>query len=109
MRPRANPKPASISSGEPSLFRPARFQWPTIRRYAIAPDSRAYYKSGELPSICAQIGPLNASMGIPFWGQRCVSNTTKSSFLRSILSIAIPLSRFCRCCPPGDTPAPAAW
>ena len=85
------------SSGEPILFfRPGQFPNGNDPEYEIDPDSRAYYKSGELPSILRALGPLNASMGIPFWVTAfAFSNTTKIILLAiPILSIAIPLSRF---------------
>jgi hypothetical protein len=92
-----NPKPGFDSSGEPILFfRPGQFPNGNDPEYEIDPDSRAYYKSGELPSILRAVGPLNASLGIPFWVTAfAFSNTTKIILLAiPILSIAIPLSRF---------------
>ena len=92
-----NPKPGFDSSGEPILFfRPGQFPNGNDPEYELDPDSRAYYKSGELPSILRAVGPLNASMGIPFWVTAfAFSNTTKIILLAiPILSIAIPLSRF---------------
>jgi hypothetical protein len=92
-----NPKPGFDPSGEPILFfRAGQFPNGNDSEYEIDPDSRAYYKSGELPSILRAVGPLNASMGIPFWVTAfAFSNTTKIILLAiPILSITIPLSRF---------------
>src|SRR5262245_8687949 len=92
-----NPKPGFDSSGEPILFfHPGQFPNGNDPEYEIDPDSRAYYKTGELPAILRAVGPLNASLGIPFWVTAfAFSNTTKIILLAiPILSIAIPLSRF---------------
>ena len=92
-----NSKPGFDSSGEPILFfRAGQFPHGNDSEYEIDPDSRAYYKSGELPSILRAVGPLNASLGIPFWVTAfAFSNTTKIILLAiPILSITIPLSRF---------------
>src|SRR5215471_16462204 len=92
-----NPKPGFDASGEPILFfRAGQFPNGNDPEFEIDPDSRAYYKSGDLPSILRAVGPLNASLGIPFWVTAfAFLNTTKILLLAiPILSIAIPLSRF---------------
>jgi len=92
-----NPKPGFDASGEPILFfRAGQFPNGNDPEFEIDPDSRAYYKTGDLPSILRAVGPLNASLGIPFWVTAfAFLNTTKILLLAiPILSIAIPLSRF---------------
>jgi len=93
----ANPKPGFDPSGEPVLFyRAGQFPNGNDPEFELDPDSRAYYKSGELPAILRAVGPINASLGIPFWVTAfAFLNTTKIIFLAiPILSIAIPLTRF---------------
>ena len=97
MRPSANPKPGFDRSGEPVLFhRAGQFPHANDPEYEVDPDARAHYKSGELPVLLRAVGPLNASMGIPFWVTAfAFLNATKIILLAiPILSIAIPLSRF---------------
>jgi TRAP-type uncharacterized transport system substrate-binding protein len=93
----ANPKPGFDRSGEPVLFYHAG-QFPNANdpEFQVEPDSRSYYKSGELPVLLRAIGPLNASIGIPFWVTAfAFLHATKIVFLAiPILSITIPLSRF---------------
>jgi TRAP-type uncharacterized transport system substrate-binding protein len=92
-----NPKPGFDPSGEPILFfRAGQFPNGNDPEFEIDPDSRAYYKTGDLPSILRAVGPLNASLGIPFWVTAfAFLNTTKIVLLAiPILSIAIPLTRF---------------
>jgi uncharacterized protein len=92
----ANPKPGFDRAGEPILFYHAG-QFPNANdpEYEVDADSKAYYKSGELPVLLRATGPLNASLGIPFWVTAfAFLNATKIILLAiPILSIAIPLSR----------------
>jgi uncharacterized protein len=92
-----NPKPGFDRSGEPVLFYRAG-QFPNVNdpEYEIDPDSKAYYRSGELPVLLRAIGPINASLGIPFWVTAfAFLHATKTILLAiPILSIAIPLFRF---------------
>jgi len=93
----ASPKPGFDRSGEPVLFhRAGQFPHANDPEYEVDPDARAHYKSGELPVLLRTVGPLNASMGIPFWVTAfAFLNATKIVLLAiPILSIAIPLSRF---------------
>ena len=93
----ASPKPGFDRSGEPVLFhRAGQFPHANDPEYEVDPDARAHYKSGELPVLLRAVGPLNASMGIPFWVTAfAFLNATKIVLLAiPILSIAIPLSRF---------------
>ena len=92
-----NHKPGFDAAGEPILFfRAGQFPNGNDPEFEVEADARAYYKTGELPSILRAVGPLNASMGIPFWVTAfAFLNTTKIVLLAiPILSIAIPLSRF---------------
>src|SRR5215470_5715739 len=59
-----NPKPGFDRSGEPVLFYRAG-QFPNVNdpEYEIDPDSKAYYRSGELPVLLRAVGPINASLG----------------------------------------------
>jgi len=91
-----NHKPGFDTAGEPILFyRAGQFPNGNDPEYEVEPDARAYYKTGELPAILRSVGPLNTSMGIPFWVTAfAFLNTTKILLLAiPILSIAIPLSR----------------
>jgi uncharacterized protein len=91
-----NPRPGFDKTGEPILFYKAG-QFPNANdpEFEVDPDAKAYYKSGELPVLLRSLGPLNASLGIPFWVTAfAFLNATKIVFLAiPILSIAIPLSR----------------
>jgi TRAP-type uncharacterized transport system substrate-binding protein len=91
-----NPKPGFDKTGEPILFFKAG-QFPNANdpEYEVDPDAKAYYKSGELPVLLRTVGPLNASMGIPFWATAfAFLNATKIVLLAiPVLSIAIPLTR----------------
>jgi hypothetical protein len=92
-----NPKPGFDRSGEPVLFyRAGQFPNPNDPEYEVDPDAKAYYVSGGLPVVLRAIGPLNASMGIPFWVTAfAFLNATKIALLAiPILSITIPLTWF---------------
>src|SRR5262249_11286541 len=92
-----NPKPGYDRSGEPLLFyRAGQFPNANDPEYEVDPDAKAYYKSGELPVLLRAVGPLNTSVGIPFWVTAFVFlNATKILLLAiPILSITIPLIRF---------------
>jgi TRAP-type uncharacterized transport system substrate-binding protein len=93
----ANPKPGFDKTGEPVLFFQAgQFPNASDPEFEVDPDAKAYYKSGELPVLLRSIGPINASLGIPFWVTAfAFLNATKIVLLAiPILSITIPLSRF---------------
>jgi len=92
----ANPKPGFDRAGEPILFyRAGQFPNGNDPEYESDPDARAYYKTGELPTLLRAVGPLNASIGIPFWVTAfAFLNATKIVLLAiPILSIIIPLGR----------------
>jgi TRAP-type uncharacterized transport system substrate-binding protein len=91
-----NPKLGFDRSGEPILFyRAGQFPNADDPEYEVDPDARAYYKSGELSVVLRALGPINASMGLPFWVTAFeFSNATKILLLAiPIISIAIPLTR----------------
>jgi len=91
------PKPGFDQSGEPILFyRAGQFPNPNDPEYEMDPDAKAYYRSGELPTLLRAVGPLNASMGVPFWVTAfAFLHATKTILLAiPILSIAIPMTRF---------------
>jgi TRAP-type uncharacterized transport system substrate-binding protein len=92
-----NPKPGFDRSGEPILFyRAGQFPNADDPEFEVDPDSKAYHRSGGLPVLLRTVGPLNASLGIPFWVTAfAFLNATKIVLLAiPILSIAIPLTRF---------------
>ena len=91
-----NPKPGFDRTGEPVLFyRAGQFPNANDPEFEVDPDSKAYYKSGELPVLLRAVGPVNASLGIPFWVTAfAFLNATKIVLLAiPILSIMIPLGR----------------
>src|SRR5262249_58253306 len=91
-----NPKPGFDRSGEPVLFYHAG-QFPNANdpEYEVDADSKAYYKSGELPVLLRSVAPFNASLAIPFWVTAVAFlNATKIVLLAiPILSMTIPLAR----------------
>ena len=91
-----NPRPASDKDGEPVLFYRSG-DFPSIRdpEFQVSKETRAIYKSGELPFILRNIGPLNAKMGIPFSFTAFVHSYAAQSLLILIplLAILIPASR----------------
>ena len=92
----ANPKPGFDRTGEPVLFyRAGQFPNANDPEFEVVPDSKAYFKSGELPVLLRAVGPVNASLGIPFWVTAfAFLNATKIVLLAiPILSIMIPLGR----------------
>ena len=93
----ASPKPGFDRSGEPILFyRAGQFPNANDPEYEVDPDARAYYKTGELPVLLRAVGPVNASIGAPFWiTALAFLHATKVILLAiPILSITIPMTRF---------------
>jgi TRAP-type uncharacterized transport system substrate-binding protein len=91
-----NPKPGFDRDGEPVLFFKSG-EFPSISdpEFQVSAETRAIYKSGELPILLRHLAPLNASMGIPFSFTAFVSSYTARALLILIplLAIMVPLSR----------------
>lgn len=91
-----NPRPALDREGEPVLFyRSGDFPSISDPEFQVSKETRAIYKSGELPLVLRHIGPLNAKMGIPFSFTAFVHSYAAQSLLILIplLAILIPASR----------------
>ena len=91
-----NPRPAFDSEGEPVLFyRSGDFPSINDPEFQVSKETRAIYKSGELPLVLRHMAPLNAKMGIPFSFTAFVHSYAAQSLLILIplLAILIPASR----------------
>lgn len=91
-----NPRSAFDREGEPVLFyRSGDFPSISDPEFQVSKETRAIYKSGELPFILRNVGPLNAKMGIPFSFTAFVHSYAAQSLLILIplLAILIPASR----------------
>ena len=92
-----NPKPGFDLSGEPILFyRAGEFPTSNDPEFEVAPDVRRLYRTGELPFVLRDIGPLNQRLGIPFWVTAFVYEHGTRALLLAIplLTILWPLARF---------------
>ena len=90
------PRPGYDRQGDPVLFHPSG-EFPHIKdpEFIVASEARTLYKSNELPFFLRNLGPLNKSLGIPFWVTAFAhrNGTYALLLLIPILSIALPLSR----------------
>ena len=92
----SNPRPAFDGEGEPVLFyRSGDFPSINDPEFQVSKETRAIYKSGELPLVLRHMAPLNAKMGIPFSFTAFVHSYAAQSLLILIplLAILIPASR----------------
>ena len=62
-----NPRSGFDDNGDPVLFFKSG-QFPTVDdpEFQVSKDTRAVYKSGDLPLVLRHLAPLNAQFGVPF-------------------------------------------
>ena len=91
-----NPRRGFDRDGEPILFHKAG-EFPNAKdpEFEVSRDATTLYKTGELPFLLRTVGPLNASLGIPFWVTAYLHKHGTSTILVliPILSIVLPLAR----------------
>jgi uncharacterized protein len=91
-----HPKPGFDPSGDPVLFYKAgEFPSTVDPEYEVAPESRAIYKSAELPFLLRTLAPAAARNGLPFWVVALAHQhgTQLLLLLIPILSVLVPLTR----------------
>jgi uncharacterized protein len=92
----SNPRPGFDKEGDPVLFyRAGEFPSVSDPEFQVSAETRAIYKSGELPILLRHLAPLNASMGVPFSFTAFVNSYSARVLLILIplLAILVPLSR----------------
>jgi TRAP-type uncharacterized transport system substrate-binding protein len=83
----ANPKSGFDKAGDPVLFyRAGEFPSASDPEFQVSAESRAIYKSGELPIMLRTLVPVSAYLGFPFSFTAFVS-----SYAGQVLLIVIPL------------------
>jgi TRAP-type uncharacterized transport system substrate-binding protein len=92
----SNPKLGFDRAGDPVLFYKSG-EFPSISdpEFQVTAETRAIYKSGDLPILIRHLAPLNASMGVPFSFTAFVSSYSARALLILIplLAIMVPASR----------------
>jgi uncharacterized protein len=90
------PRPGFDKQGDPVLFHPSG-EFPHVRdpEFTVSAEARTLHKTSELPFFLRNLGPLNKSLGIPFWVTAFAHRhgTYALLLLIPILSIAVPLAR----------------
>jgi uncharacterized protein len=92
----SNPKSGFDKQGDPVLFyRAGDFPSASDPEFVVPADSRAIYKSGELPFLLRFLAPLNARMGVPFSYTAFINSYAAQVLLVLIplLAVAVPLSK----------------
>ena len=92
----SNPKSGFDKQGDPVLFyRAGDFPSASDPEFTVPADTRAIYKSGELPFLLRFLAPLNTRMGIPFSYTAFINSYAAQVLLILIplLAVAIPLSK----------------
>ena len=82
--------------GDPVLFyRAGDFPSASDPEFTVPADTRAIYKSGELPFLLRFLAPLNARMGVPFSYTAFINSYAAQVLLILIplLAVAVPLSK----------------
>jgi uncharacterized protein len=83
----SNPKSGFDKQGDPVLFyRAGDFPSASDPEFIVPADTRAIYKTGELPFLLRFLAPLNARLGIPFSYTAFIN-----SYAAQVLLIMIPL------------------
>ena len=83
----SNPKSGFDKQGDPVLFyRAGDFPSASDPEFIVPADTRAIYKTGELPFLLRFLAPLNARLGIPFSYTAFIN-----SYAAQVLLILIPL------------------
>lgn len=91
-----NPRKSFDRDGEPVLFhRAGHFPHANDSEFEVNREAITLYKTGDLPFLLRTMGPLNASLGIPFWVTAYIHKHGSSTILLLIplLSILLPLAR----------------
>ena len=92
----SNPKSGFDKQGDPVLFyRAGDFPSASDPEFTVPADTRAIYKSGELPFLLRFLAPLNTRMGIPFSYTAFINSYAAQVLLILIplLAVAVPLSK----------------
>jgi TRAP-type uncharacterized transport system substrate-binding protein len=91
-----NPKSGFDKAGDPVLFyRAGEFPSASDPEFQLSPESRAIYKSGELPIMLRTLVPVSAYLGLPFSFTAFVSSYAGQVLLIAItlLALIIPFTR----------------
>jgi TRAP-type uncharacterized transport system substrate-binding protein len=91
-----NPKSGFDKDGDPVLFyRAGDFPSPNDPEFQVSAESRAIYKSGELPMLLRTLIPISAYMGLPFSLTAFISSYAGQVVLIMIplLALIIPVTR----------------
>lgn len=91
-----NPRRGFDRDGEPILFhKPGEFPNAKDPEFEVSREALGLYKTGDLPFLLRTVGPLNKSLGIPFWVTAYLHKHGTASLLLliPILSILLPLVR----------------
>lgn len=92
----SNPKSGFDKQGDPVLFyRAGDFPSASDPEFTVPADTRAIYKTGELPFLIRFLAPLNTRMGIPFSYTAFINSYAAQVLLILIplLAVAVPLSK----------------
>jgi hypothetical protein len=92
----ANPKGGFDKAGDPVLFyRAGEFPSGSDPEFRISPESRAVYKTGELPVFLRTLAPVSTRLGLPYGFTAFVSSYAGQALLVVIpvLALVIPFSR----------------
>ena len=92
----SNPKSGFDKQGDPVLFyRAGDFPSASDPEFTVPANSRAIYKSGELPFLLRFLAPLNTRMGVPFSYTAFINSYAAQVLLILIplLAVAVPLSK----------------
>jgi TRAP-type uncharacterized transport system substrate-binding protein len=92
----SNPKSGFDKQGDPVLFyRAGDFPSASDPEFTVPADSRAIYKSGELPFLLRFLAPMNTRMGVPFSYTAFINSYAAQVLLILIplLAVAVPLSK----------------
>ncbi len=90
----SNPKSGFDKQGDPVLFhRAGDFPSASDPEFTVPADTRAIYKSGELPFLLRFLAPLNARLGVPFSYTAFINSYAAQVLLVLIplLAVAVPL------------------
>jgi TRAP-type uncharacterized transport system substrate-binding protein len=89
-----NPRSGFDKQGDPVLFyRAGEFPSASDPEFTVPADTRAIYKTGELPFLLRFLAPLNARLGVPFSFTAFIDSYAAQVLLVLIplLAVAIPL------------------
>ena len=92
----SNPKGGFDKAGDPVLFsRAGEFPSANDPEYQVSRESRAIYKSGELPILMRTLLPVSARLGLPFSVTAFISSYAGQALLILIpvVALLVPVSR----------------